>query len=623
MEMSRRNVLRGAAIVGGTAAATPLMLSLSEAAVAAGPTGTTASRTLVPGPTNAKGYAQIVVGPAEPHVVRTGLGGAAYDGPEGARTALLAFAQFSDIHVVDHQSPGRVEWLDRFEDPNSVGLNPGLLSSSYRPQEILTAQIADAMVQAVNAVRFGPVTHLPLAFMIETGDNSDNCQKNEIRWNIDILDGKTVRPDSGNLNAYEGVMDNNVLYYDTHYWHPEGTPLLKSPDRLRANHGYPVVPGLLNAARRPFDAAGLDIPWYTVFGNHDGLIQGNFPNSTTQLDLLSRGAVKVITVPPGVTQTDVVEAVENQDLAGLLSSINLLPGARLVTPDPARKNLSRREVVEEYFATTSSPAGHGYTEENRTNGTAYYFFDSASFRFIALDTTNPNGYADGSLDQAQFAWLKATVQSAVGKAVLIFSHHTSGTMSNPLVLTGGDPSLRVLGADVTSYLLSQPRVIAWVNGHTHVNEISAHARADGSGGFWEINTASHIDYPQQARLLEVVDNNNGTLSIFTTIVDHAGTPTADYGDLSSTVSLAGIARELAVNDPQNDLATHTGAPEDRNAELLLPTPVELHGVLEPASPAMGAPAQSSAGIGMAAALVGGAVAATVISRRDEGLRVDA
>src|SRR5690606_38605464 len=138
-----------------------------------------------------------------------------------------------------------------------------------------------------------------------------------------------------------------------------------------------------------------------------------------------------------------------------------------------------------------------------------------------------------------------------------FSHHTSTSMSNPLVLTGGDPSLRVLGAAVTGYLLSQPRVIAWVNGHTHVNKITAHARADGSGGFWELNTASHIDYPQQARLIEVVDNKHDTLSIFTTIVDHAGA--VDYaGDLSSTVSLAGLARELAANDPQNDRASHSG-----------------------------------------------------------------
>ncbi len=617
MEMSRRNVLRGATVVGGTAAATPLFMSLSESAVAAGirARGTTLSQTLVPGAPNAKGYSKIVAGPGEPHVVRTGLGAAAGAGRETCRTPLVAFAQFSDIHVVDHQSPGRVEWLDRFDDPNSLDVNPGLLSSAYRPQEILSAQVADAMVGAVNSVRSGPVTNLPLAFMIETGDNSDNCQKNEIRWNIDIIDGKVVRPDSGDYSKYEGVADSDLVYYDTHYWHPEGTPLTKSDDQLRANYGFPVVKGLLAAARRPFDAIGLGIPWYTVFGNHDGLIQGNFPNSTTQLELFSRGAVKVITVPPGVTQTDVINAVETQNMNAFLNSINLTPGARVVTPDPARRNLSRREVVEEYFNTTTSPAGHGYTAANRTDGTAYYFFDQGSFRHIAMDTVNPNGYADGSLDQAQFAWLKATIASATGKAVIVYSHHTSSTMSNPFVLTGGDPSLRVLGDAVTSYLLSQPRVIAWVNGHTHVNSITPHARADGSGGFWEINTASHIDYPQQARLIEVADNKDNTLSIFTTIVDHNGA--RDYGgNLSSTTALAGLARELSANDPQNDRAAHRGDPDDRNTELLLPTPPELRG-------ALCAPATASAGLGMAAALVGGAVAAKVISRRDEGMVVDA
>jgi hypothetical protein len=168
---------------------------------------------------------------------------------------------------------------------------------------------------------------------------------------------------------------------------------------------------------------------------------------------------------------------------------------------------------------------------------------------------------------------------------------------------------------VTSYLLSQPRVIAWVNGHTHVNEITPHARPDGSGGFWEINTASHIDYPQQARLIEVVDNKDDTLSIFTTIVDHGGA--LDYaGDLSSTVALAGLAREIALNDPQNDADGHRGTADSRNTELLLPTPPELRG-------ALCEPVESSIGLGMAAALVGGAVAAKVISRRDEGLKVDA
>lgn len=616
MEMSRRNVLRSAAVVGGSAAAVPLFTSLSSSAVAGvvNPAGTTLAKTYAPGAPNANGYSKIVELDGEPHVVREDLGITADPDRESCRTPLLAFAQFSDIHVVDHQSPGRVEWLDRFEDPNDLGIVPGLLSSSYRPWEMLSAHVADAMVKAVNAVKdAAPVTGLPLSFMIETGDNSDNCQKNEIRWNIDILDGKAgVRPDSGSYSKYEGVADKNVIYYDTHYWHPDGNPGGKQPDKLRKDHGFPTVPGLLDVSRQPFDAEGLDLPWYTVFGNHDGLIQGNFPNSTTQLDLLSRGAVKVITVPPGITQSDILNALKNADLVGLLSSINLLPGARLVTPDPARKNLSRKEVINEYFNTSTTPVGHGYTAANKTNGTAYYYFDQGSFRHIAMDTVNPNGYADGSLDQAQFAWLKATIASAAGKAVIVYSHHTSGSMNNPLVLSGLDPSLRVLGADVTSYLLTQPRVIAWVNGHTHRNEIIAHKRADGTGGFWEINTASHIDYPQQARLIEIVDNADGTLSIFTTIVDHAGAAER-VGNDNTTTGLAALSRELSANDPQTNLAAHAGTAAARNTELLLATPPDV------AIAACVAPATSSISPAGAAVMVGGAIAAKVISRREEAL----
>jgi hypothetical protein len=118
-----------------------------------------------------------------------------------------------------------------------------------------------------------------------------------------------------------------------------------------------------------------------------------------------------------------------------------------------------------------------------------------------------------------------------------------------------------------SYLLTKPQVIAWVNGHTHRNEIIPHAGADGAG-FWEINTASHIDFPQQGRIIEIADNTDGTLSIFTTILDHAA-DAAWNGSLDDPLSLASLSRELSANDWQH---IDTGTAEDLNTELIVKTP---------------------------------------------------
>jgi len=91
------------------------------------------------------------------------------------------------------------------------------------------------------------------------------------------------------------------------------------------------------------------------------------------------------------------------------------------------------------------------------------------------------------------------------------------------------------------------------------------------GGFWELNTAAHIDWPQQSRIVEVVDNRDGTLSVFGTIVDHAG-PASSGRSPSRPLALASLSRELSANDWQDRTDDRRGGVNDRNVELVLPAP---------------------------------------------------
>jgi metallophosphoesterase (TIGR03767 family) len=592
--MDRREFLKGAALLGAGAAvpglwrprlATALAADLSVADL------TTLSRTIVQGMALREGsqskYHRLIEGPGEPHIVRAELGGKGKGrgrgGKTGAGRSLLNFVHFTDIHLIDAESPARVEWLDRFSDADCSSIP---FSSAQRPQEPMTLQVLEAMIRQIRRIRVSPVTGRPLQSVVCTGDNIDNEQFNELRWFIDLMDGgKKVTPDSG-AKGYEGVQ--SASWGDPQYWHPDP----EVSDKYKQQWGFPDYPGLLDQAVSPFRATGVGIPWYQTFGNHDGLVQGNVQRNPI-FESFATGAVKLSGPPPGVNPCDQFRTFQDNPASLLTAPV------QQVSADPNRRFVSRAEYIDEMFKTTGTPVGHGFTKVNQENGVAYWFTDAhPGFRFIGLDTVNPGGYSEGSIGRVQFAWLEQRISEVCGRVVgsdgtetsnpaakedrliILFSHHGLRSLENPNFLP--DPlhpdendSPRVLAPEVEAMLHKYPNVIAWVNGHTHNNVIEPRKGPHG-GGFWDIGTAAHIDWACQSRLIEVLDNRDGTLSIFCTMVDHAGP--VQPGGRDPVLNLASISRELASNDPEYGYAKGTGRgrPEDRNVELVIAAPFRLH-----------------------------------------------
>jgi metallophosphoesterase (TIGR03767 family) len=501
------------------------------------------------------------------------------DAPYPARrSSLLHFAQITDLHLVDTKSPGRYEFMAQFYGGPDI---LHLVLPACRPQETLALHACEMTIRALNRIGGSPETGAPLQFVISTGDNIDNAQRNELTWFTKLMAGGKVAANSGGP-TYEGVQ--SPQWNDLHYWHPD-----PGPDRYKHHWGFPEYPGLLEEALQPIHAEGIRFPWLSSYGNHDALILGTArPNARYEQIVI--GPSKIRVAPPNFNAVRDLPSFDAAPETFLTSS------AATVTPDTSRRLCSAREYVSAHLHTEGTPHGHGFGEDTLERGTAQYVHDEGAVRLVVLDTTNPNGYLQGSIGLRQFSWLEEQLIAAhshyfaadgspvatrnADRLVVLCTHHPLITLTNSMVvpdLTGWDDDdpARVLGDELASLVHRFPNVILWINGHTHRNAIRA--RPDSAGrtlGFWEVTTSSIIDWPSQARLIEIVSNGNDTLSILCTMVDHDAPPDPQAAD--GIARLASIHRELAANDPHAGVNRGLGGhPEDRTVDLVIPAPFRM------------------------------------------------
>ena len=471
-----------------------------------------AARTGCPGSTlvctlgDPRGVGELQPRAAEPLIDRTDLAPAAR-----VVKSLATFAQISDTHITDEESPLRVEVID------PLGQR---VSSAFRPQESLTTQVLAATEVSVN--------RLKPSFVLISGDVIDNAQRNELGWALAVLHGGPVHPDSG-APGYEGVQAETAA-----------DPLLYRP-----NIDPPRHPGLLAAAQRTFVAPGLHARWFPLVSNHDLLVQGLVP-ADEQLRRIATGARKV-TAPSsesvalarrGSLDRPALEHLLDQNLAG--TTIR-------VAPDRARAPMSPEESVRRLAAAAQLNPGAGLLGSGLL---AYTRHVAPGVELIALDTADRAGGAAGVLPPRELSWLAAELTRHAHQHLLIAS-------PTPLEDTRG-------GLDALTLLDRTPGVVAVLSGDTHRSLITP--RRTAAGGYWLIRAPSLVDYPEQARAFRLVALGDGRVALESWMLDHAGDPAR-----GGYLGLAGISRELAFLDFQGGRPRRlAGSRADRNVRLFLP-----------------------------------------------------
>lgn len=429
---------------------------------------------------------------------RMDLGGPAST-PPASRRSLAWFVALSDTQLADDESPTRYGMLDSPGAPGAI-----------RPQEAWLPRAMTAMNRTLRELTQGGRA---FQFGVVAGDCADSAQQNELQWFMQVMDGAAgIHTDSGE----------------------DDDP----------------VPGPGNDPKDPFDGVAFPAPWYFVPGNHDVMVVGT-------------------TAPTPAQRANAIGALSSFGTRDYTAWYGA-PRRGEVLPDPARRLLDRSDIVSALRAgpATPGPVGHGYPEGADVSTGAHWTSDVVPglLRVLALDTSDFSGGSPGMVKRSVFdGWLRTELERAQrdGVLVMLASHHPTTSIDRREGEFGAEVADAVSAAEVEARVASYANVIAWLVGHEHDVRVRPVRGADAAHpGYWEVQSGSMADWPNQARAMEVVDNGDGTLSLFGTMID-----------FTATSCMERRFRRLAMMDYLSAWDhSHAGTALDRNVELVIPIP---------------------------------------------------
>ena len=407
-------------------------------------------------------------------------------------------------------------------------LQPGVRRPSVRelvpvqrPQEALTAHAVDAMIRTLNAAGRRPGRRRP------AGARRDHRRRDRQRpveraaGFLALLRGRPVRPGSGRtgVRGRAGSWAGPTTSSGSRTASGRPGPTCSGP-----GSASPTTPACSTRAMAPFAAAGLRCRGWRATATTRLLIQGvgsSRPGSPPRWS----AARKPSRLPPGF------DADQRRWRSSRASPRTFMAGdAVAVTADPDRRPVSRREFVDAHFRAGASPPGTGSPSANRRDGTAYYVHDLPGVRFIALDTACRGRRRRRLAGRGPGAagWTERLDRGALGRSAAPTDQPCSTGNQDRLVVAASPTTgwTRSTNARATRPRTGAPpaagpgvlRTAAPVPQRGAVDE-RAHARQRGDAahrpddpgrGFWEVTTCSVVDWPCQARVIELIDDGDGS-----------------------------------------------------------------------------------------------------------------